>query len=104
MRKPRIEYEVYYPSNEKKLFKLDLDLYDEVNLIISNPIKLDEKNIDKYNSSSDFYKDIYYAYTTDNGRDIILKDRKEEYINNDLGTCEDNSNFTDYDYDNNIAI
>ena len=43
-------------------------------------------------------------YVTDNGTDIILKDRKEEYINNDLRTCEDNCNFTDYDYDNNIAI
>ena len=77
MKKARIEYEVYYPSNENKLYKLDLNICEEVNIIISNPMKLDDKNIDKYNSSSDFYKDICYAYTTENGTNMILNDRKE---------------------------
>ena len=34
----------------------------------------------------------------------ILNDRKEEYINNDLNPCEENCNFTDYDYENNISM
>ena len=104
MKKPRIEYEVYYTSNENKLYKLDLDKCDDINIIISNPMKLDGNNIDKYNSSSDFFKDICYPYTTENGTDMILNDRKEEFINNDLYGCEENCNFTDYDYENNMAI
>ena len=35
---------------------------------------------------------------------MILKDRKEEYINKDLSLCEENCNFTNYDYENNLAI
>ena len=47
---------------------------------------------------------LCYTYTTENGTDMILNDRKEEFINNDLYGCEENCNFTDYDYENNIAI
>ena len=104
MKKPRLEYEVYYPSNENRLYKLDLNICDTTSIIISNPLKLNGKNIDKYNSSSDYYKDICYTYTTENGTDIILNDRKEEYINNDLNPCEENCNFSNYDYENNVTI
>ena len=101
---PRLEYEIYYPFNENKLSKLDLNICDGINIIISNPVKLDSKEIDKYNSSSNYYKDICYTFTTKNGTDIILKDRKEEYINNDLNACEENCNFTDYNHEINKAI
>ena len=104
MKKPRIEYEVYYLSNENILYKLDLNVCDDTNIIIYNPMNLYDKNIDKLNSSSDFYKDICYTYTTENETDITLSDRREEYINNDLDACEENCNFTDYDYENNVAI
>ena len=104
MKKPRIEYEVYYPTSENKLYKLDLNICEKTTIIISNPMNLEEKNIDKYNSSSDYYKDICYTYSTENGTDIILNDRKEEYINNDLSPCEENCNYTNYDYENNVAI
>ena len=104
MKKPRIEYEVYYPSNENRLYKLDLNLCEDVYITISNPMKLYDKNIDKYNSSSDFYKDVCYTYTTEKGTDITLNDRKEEYVNNDLDPCEENCNFTEYDYENCLAL
>ena len=104
MKIPRIEYEVFFLSKEKKLYKLDLNICNDLNIIIYNSIKLDEKNIDIFNSSSNYYKDICYTYTTQNGTDIILSDRKKEYINNNLSVCEENCNFTDYDYENNRTI
>ena len=104
MKIPRIDYEVYYPLNGKTLSKLDLNKCDNINIEVYIPIEIDNKDIDKYNSSSNFYKDICYVYTANNGTDIILKDRKEEYINNDMGACEESCNFTDYDYQNKKAI
>ena len=52
MKKPRIEYEVYYPLNENKnkLYKLDLSICGDTNIKILNPMKYDFKNIDIYNS------------------------------------------------------
>ena len=102
MKIPRIEYRLIHPVGEK-LFILDLNICKDINIIIYNPIKIDKKDIDKYNSSSDYYNDICYPYTTENGTDIIIKDRREEYINNDLKACEENCNFTDYDFENQKA-
>ena len=104
MKKPRIEYEIYYPSIENRLYKLDLNVCEDEYITITNPMKLYDKNIDRHNSSSDFYKDICYTYTTENGTDIPLNDRKEEYVNNDLDACEENCNFTEFDYENNVAL
>ena len=104
MKIPRIEYEVFYPLNGKTLSKLDLNLCNNINIEVYIPIEIDDKDIDRYNSSSDFYKDICYIYKTKDGTDIILKDRKEEYINNDMSACEEICNFTDYDNLNNKAI
>ena len=72
MKIPRIEYEVYYLSEEKKLYKLDLNICNDLNIIIYNPMELDEKNIDIFNYSSNYYKEICYTYTTKNDIDIIL--------------------------------
>ena len=101
---PRLQYKVYYPLNENKLSILDLNKCNNINIIISNSIILDKKKVDIYNSSSNYYKDICYTYTTKNGTDIILKDRKEEYINNDLNACEEKCKFIEYNYENNKAI
>ena len=104
MKIPRIYYGVYYPLNRKILSKLDLNKCDNINIEVYIPIEIDNKDIDKYNFSSNFYKDICYIYSTNNGTDMILKDRKEEYINNDMGACEESCNFTDYNYQNKKAI
>ena len=48
---------------------------------------IDENNIFQYNSSHEYYNDICYSYTKNNA-DIILKDRRDEYINNNLSLCE----------------
>ena len=44
---------------------------------LSIPVILSENNIDKINASSDYYNDICYTDTSENGTDISLADRKK---------------------------
>ena len=52
----------------------------------------------KYNPNSDYYNDDCFAYSTEKGTDIILKDRKQEFIDNNMTVCEENCKFVDYNY------
>ena len=72
---PIIEYEVYN-LNEKG--KLDLDICKDIKIDILLPVSINEDNLFKHNSSHDYYNDICYPYTTENGTDIILEDRRNE--------------------------
>ena len=98
---PIIEYEVY---NSKTKEKLDLNVCSEKTIIISLPVLIDEKNIFKYNSSHEYYNDICFSYSTDNNTDIILKDRRDEYIKNNMSLCEKKCKFKGYEYDTKKAI
>ena len=70
---PKIEFEVYYKLNGHNLKKLNLSYCSNSKIDISIPVKINEKNIDKYNSSSGYYNDICYVTSSDSGTDIILK-------------------------------
>ena len=100
MKIPKIEYEIYYPLNGNKLEQLDLSKCEDIKIGLSIPITIDKNDIDKYNSSSDYYNNICYKSTTNNGAYIPLQDRKKEYAKNDMYVCEENCNFIDYDYKN----
>ena len=54
----------------------------------------------KYDPNSEFYNDNCFSYTTENGTDIILNDRKQEFTRNKLSLCESNCNFTGYNEEN----
>ena len=97
---PIIEYEIYNPIN---LEKLNLSICEDTKIGISIPVKIDEDNLFKYNSSHDYYNDICYAYTTDSRTDIVVKDRQREYINNNYSLCEANCEFSMYDKKNKKA-
>ena len=60
------------------------------------PIIITE-NLDKLNISSDYYNDICYTATSDSGTDIILKDRKKEFIEGNKTICQEDCDFSDYD-------
>ena len=95
---PQIEYEVYYPLNGSKLKKLDLSKCKDIKIELNIPIILEKGNIDKYNSSSDYYKNICYKSTTKYGTDISLPDRKKEYVENKMYVCEEKCDFISYNY------
>ena len=43
---------------------------------------------------------MLFIHTTKNKTDIIIKDRRNEYINNNMSLCENNCEYTKYDYNN----
>ena len=53
----------------------------------------------KYNISHEYYNDICYRYTNQFGTDIILSDRINEYINNNMSLCESNCEYKGYDFE-----
>ena len=97
---PIIEYEVY-DSNTKNLLNLSICNDTKIQMLV--PVIIDEKNINKYNSSDEYYNDICYTYTTESGRDIILNDRKNEFIINNMSICETKCEYEGYELDSKKA-
>ena len=89
---PRITYEVY--SKTKK--QLNLSICDNTKINVLLPAKVEEKNIFKHNPSDQYYNDDCYIYTTEDGTDITLTDRKSEYINKNMSLCEVNCEYKGY--------
>ena len=93
----KIDYEVYYPLFEDKIIKLNLSACIDYKINLSIQAMVSD-NIDINNSSSGYYNDICYSYTSKFGTDISLSDRKKEFIDNYLTLCEEDCDFIDYDY------
>ena len=91
---PIIEYEIY---NSKTKEQIELKTCKNIKINLNIPVIIDENNIFQYNSSYEYYNDICYSYTKNNA-DIILKDRRDEYINNNLSLCEKDCEYNNYDY------
>ena len=90
---PIIEYEVY---NSKQNDLLNLNYCNNTEIKLSIPVTINENNIFKHNSSSEYYNDECNTYTTDSGTDIIIKDRRNEYIENNMSLCESNCKYNGY--------
>ena len=103
MKIPKIEYDIYCKLDGANLIKLNKAYCSNVKVEISIHIVLTE-DIDKLNTSSDYYNDICYTSTSDSGTDILLKDRKNEYINGNKAVCQDGCDFIKYDYNTLKAI
>ena len=102
MQNPKVVYLVYYPLNGYKLEQLDLTLCegDGVSLLFSANITGDE---DLYNKNSGYYNDVCYTYTSDDGTDISLIDRQQEFADNNQSLCEEGCEFVKYHYDKDKA-
>ena len=104
MKIPKIEYEVYYPLYSiNNLTKLDLTICQGTKVEISINVIINYQ-IDKHNASSDYYNDPCYKLTSEDGTDISLKDRRNEFVNNNLSLCEENCELIDYNYTKEKAI
>ena len=98
MKIPKIEYEIFYPlNNGTNLTKLNLSYCKGTKIEISIKVKIND-NIDKYNLSSDYYNDICSKATSENGTDILLKDRRKEFVDNNMSLCEENCDLINYDF------
>ena len=90
---PMIEYEVYNIITKEIL---DLNICKDLQVDISIPVNINEKILFKYNTSDDYYNDICNRYSTENNTDIILKDRRNEFNENNMSLCENNCNYKGY--------
>ena len=91
---PKVEFDVYCKLNGSNLVKLNLSVCQNSKMILSVPVEI-EDNLDKLNKKSDYCNDICYSIT-ENGTDIILRDRKNECIIKMV--CQDDCDFSNYDY------
>ena len=81
-----VEFEVYEPTNLKKLnlsVCFDTQIIINVPVILNNNVEslynsLSESGYNLFNKSDSFYNDICSTYTSQNGTDILLIDRKKD--------------------------
>ena len=91
----KVEYNLYSKISCNNLEKLNLTICEGTKISINIPIDING-NIDKLNISSRYFNDICYAATSDDGTDISLQDRKNEYIDGDNIICQDGCDFSSY--------
>ena len=91
---PVIGYEVYDPINKTQL---NLNLCKDKLVKLNIPVSINEDKVYKHDPYSDYYNDECSVYTTDNGTDILINDRQNEYIENNYSLCENNCTFNGYD-------
>ena len=94
---PIVGYEIYHPINKSRL---DLSYCKEILIKLNIPTSIDENNLYKYDPNSGFYTDDCYSYTTEDGTDIILNDKKQEFKDNNLSLCQNNCEYIEYNKNN----
>ena len=101
-----VQYEIYNPIT---LDKLDMNLCKEVKIIVNSPVNLNYDTLSLYDSLSesgynlfdtedDFYNDICSTYTSKNGTDMTLEDRKKEIFGSsgNISICQKGCSFKFY--------
>ena len=93
---PIIEYNIYNLETKEKL-DLNTSLVEDTKIKISLPMKINEEKIYKFDPYSGYYDDICFPATTENGTDIILNDRINEFNDYNLSLCEKDCEYKGYD-------
>ena len=94
---PKVEYDVYSKFSGNKLVKLNLTVCEKSKISLSIPLVLFD-NLDILNSSSGYYNDICFTASSNKGTDIILTDRKKEFVEGNKTVCQEGCDFSEYDY------
>ena len=103
METSKVEYDVYCKLFGTNLIKLNLTVCLNSKILIYIPFNMTEKE-EKYNSNSGYYNDICYTTTSEDGTDITLKDRQNDYIYKNRIVCQEDCIFSKYDYNTFKAI
>ena len=98
---PIIGYEIYHPVNKSKL---DLNYCKDTSIQLNIPVNIDETKLYKYDPNSEYYTDDCSSYTSDNGTDILINDRKKEFISNNMSLCESNCDYDSYSKEDKQSI
>ena len=97
MKTKKVEYDVYCKLSGNNLEKLNLSVCENNKISLSVPLVITE-SLDKLNASSGYYNDLCYTTTSESGTDILLKDRKKEFVQGNKTVCQDDCDFAEYDY------
>ena len=98
---PVVGYEIYHPLNKSQL---NLSHCKDILVKLNISVLIEEDNLFKYDPTSEYYTDECYTYTTENGTDILINDRKNEFIDKNLSLCENNCSYKGYDLDTKKAL
>ena len=98
---PIVGYEIYHPTEK---YKLNLTYCEEILIKLNIPVSIDEDKLFKYDPNSDYYTDDCSSYTSDDGTDIIINDRKKEFGSYNLSLCENNCKYMGYNTENKQSI
>ena len=101
-----VQYEIYNPITNKLV---SLEVCDDLQISVNVPVSLDENTKSVYSSlshsgynlfdlSDSFYNDICSVYTTENGTDLTLSDRKALIYDNNgnVSICQEGCRFEYY--------
>ena len=98
---PIIEYALF--SQDGKIH-LNLSLCDKMKVKYNIPVDINENEINKYDPSSEFYNDECNKYSTEDGIDMNLYDRKNDYNTKNMSLCEKDCIFMGYNTLNSKAL
>ena len=93
---PIIEYVLF---NQNGSIQLNLSLCDNMNIQYKIPVSINENELEKYNPDSEFYNDECTNYKTEDGVDMTLYDRKNEFNKNNMSLCEKGCTYKNYNPD-----
>ena len=101
-----VQYEVYHPTTKQKL---DLSICDTSTISIYIPInlpdetkqkyiELDKQGYDLFNPNDSFYNDLCTPFKSEDGTDVPMNDRKNDYFQkyNNNTQCQANCQYDDY--------
>ena len=99
-----IQYEVFIPGTSEKL---DLSICSNEKIDVYIPIEINEKaqklydelkqqGYNLFDKNDKFYNDICTPYETENGTDVLLSDRYNDFFIPNQLVCQVNCEFSDY--------
>ena len=100
---PIIGYEIF-DSDLKQKLDLNFCKNENININLSIPVEIDENNLYKYDPNHEYYEDECIPSSTENGKDILVNDRQNEYNQKNLSICEKDCTFKEYKNDTKRSI
>ena len=101
LKSPSIQYEIYNPYTKEKI---DLNICSNTIIKISAPVNLTDEEVelyddlknqgyDLYDAKGSFYQEICTPFTSKNGTDVILSDRRNYYYDQNATFCEESCTY-----------
>ena len=73
-----------------------MDCCSNISIEYNIPISINEKDLDKYNSTSKYYTDECSKTKSKDGLDLTIYDKKFEYNEKNMSLCEFNCTYKGY--------